>query len=204
MSHEIRTPLNGIIGFTNLLKETPLFDNQMEMVIDIENSSKNLIKIVNDILDFSKIKVDKIDLEIISFDPIEVFETSVSTFLGQAKSKGIEFQVLVDPYIPLELLGDPTKISQIINNLTSNAIKFTPEGGKIQVSISQIIQTKHHAILKFSVKDSGIGIGEEEKNKIFDAFSQADVSTSRKYGGTGLGLSIASKFVEKMGGKFGY
>ena len=201
MSHEIRTPLNGIVGFTKLLKDTPLFEDQKEMVEIIENSSNNLIKIVNDILDFSKIKAGKIDLEIIPFDPIKKFEATIDTHIAQAREKKIELKVSVDPYISTELLGDPTKISQIMTNLISNAIKFTPSSGDIEISILQISQTKEDAVLKFSVKDSGIGISPKEKSKIFDAFSQADVSTSRKYGGTGLGLSIASQFIKRMGGK---
>nr|WP_255494374.1 ATP-binding protein [Sulfurovum sp. bin170] len=201
MSHEIRTPLNGIVGFTKLLKETPLFEDQKEMVSIIEDSSNNLIKIVNDILDFSKIKAGKIDLEIIPFDPIKKFEATIDTYIAQAREKKIELKVSVDPYISTELLGDPTKISQIITNLISNAIKFTPIAGYIEISILQISETKEDAVLKFSVKDSGIGITPTERSKIFDAFSQADVSTSRKYGGTGLGLSIASQFIKRMGGK---
>ncbi len=201
MSHEIRTPLNGIVGFTKLLKDSPLFDDQKEMVSIIEDSSNNLIKIVNDILDFSKIKAGKIDLESISFDPIKKFEATIDTHIAQAREKNIVLKISIDPYIPMELFGDPTKVSQVMTNLISNAIKFTPNGGDIEISILQISQTKEDAVLKFAVKDSGIGITAKEKSKIFDAFSQADVSTSRKYGGTGLGLSIASQFIKRMGGK---
>ena len=201
MSHEIRTPLNGIIGFTKLLKDTPLFDDQKEMVTIIENSSNNLLKIVNDILDFSKIKAGKIDLEIIPFDPIAKFENTIDTYIAQAKEKNISLKVSLDPHITTELIGDPTKLSQIVGNLINNAIKFTPDGGDIKVSIKQTSSTQNSAVLKFSVKDSGIGVTEKEKSKIFDAFSQADISTNRKYGGTGLGLSIASQFIKRMGGR---
>jgi signal transduction histidine kinase/CheY-like chemotaxis protein len=201
MSHEIRTPLNGIIGFTKLLKDTPLFQDQKEMVSIIEYSSNNLLNIVNDILDFSKIKAGKVELESLTFDPVEKFEATIDTFIAQAREKDITLKVSVDPYIPKELLGDPTKISQIIANLINNAIKFTPDGGDIEISIQETSETKESAIVKFSVKDSGIGITAKEKSKIFEAFSQADISTSRKYGGTGLGLTIASQFIEKMGGE---
>jgi signal transduction histidine kinase/CheY-like chemotaxis protein len=201
MSHEIRTPLNGIIGFTKLLKDTPLFDDQKEMVSIIEDSSNNLLNIVNDILDFSKIKAGKVELESLPFDPIKKFEATIDTYIAQAREKDITLKVSIDPYIPKELLGDPTKISQIIANLINNAIKFTPNGGDIEISILEISETKESVVVKFSVKDSGIGITAKEKSKIFEAFSQADISTSRKYGGTGLGLTIASQFIDKMGGE---
>ena len=205
MSHEIRTPLNGIIGFTKELKETNLSDEQVEIVDIIEESSENLMHIVNGILDFSKIKAGKVELEHIPFNPIEKFEASIDTYVAKAREKKIELKVGIDPTIPVEVIGDPTKISQVLNNLISNAIKFTPEHGSVDVNIRQVSQKNTHeegyAYLHFSVEDSGIGVGEEEKKKIFDAFSQADPSTSREYGGTGLGLSIASQFIELMGGK---
>ncbi|HHD82267.1 MAG TPA: response regulator, partial [Campylobacterales bacterium] len=199
----IRTPLNGIIGFTKELKETKLSEEQVEIVDIIEESSENLIHIVNGILDFSKIKAGKIELEDISFNPIEKFEVSIDTYVAKAREKEIELKVCIDPHIPLLVYGDPTKISQVLNNLISNAIKFTPNKGTVEIEISQksLNQAEQNVALYFSVKDSGIGVTEEEKKKIFDAFSQADPSTNREYGGTGLGLSIASQFVKKMGGK---
>ncbi|HIP26556.1 MAG TPA: response regulator [Flavobacteriaceae bacterium] len=203
MSHEIRTPLNGIIGFTKELKETKLSEEQEEIVDIIEESSDNLMHIVNDILDFSKIKAGKITLENILFNPIEKFEASIDTFVAKAREKEIELKVCIDPQIPITVLGDPTKITQILTNLISNAIKFTPNKGIIEIDIKQIIKTSpnKNIELQFSVKDSGIGVSDEEKKEIFNAFSQADVSTSRKYGGTGLGLSIASQFIKHMGGQ---
>ncbi|CAA6810149.1 MAG: BarA sensory histidine kinase (= VarS = GacS) [uncultured Sulfurovum sp.] len=201
MSHEIRTPLNGIIGFTKELKETRLSEEQTEIVDIIEESSGNLMHIVNDILDFSKIKAGKIQLENIPFDPIEKFEAAIDTYIAKAREKEIELKICIDPELPTSVLGDPTKIAQILNNLISNAIKFTPKKGYVEIKIET---TKKHTDskikLQFSVKDSGIGVTSEEKKKIFEAFSQADVSTSRKYGGTGLGLSIASQFIKNMGG----
>jgi len=201
MSHEIRTPLNGIIGFTKELKETRLSEEQVEIVDIIEESSENLIHIVNGILDFSKIKAGKIELEYIPFDPIEKFEASIDTYVAKAREKEIELKVCIDPQIPLLIYGDPTKITQVLSNLISNAIKFTPSKGTVEIEIAQkdFKRTEQTVALYFSVKDSGIGVTQEEKEKIFDAFSQADPSTNRQYGGTGLGLSIASQFIKRMG-----
>ncbi|HHD81869.1 MAG TPA: hypothetical protein ENK94_01615, partial [Campylobacterales bacterium] len=159
MSHEIRTPLNGIIGFTKELKETKLSEEQVEIVDIIEESSENLIHIVNGILDFSKIKAGKIELEDISFNPIEKFEASIDTYVAKAREKEIELKVCIDPHIPLLVYGDPTKISQVLNNLISNAIKFTPNKGTVEIEISQksLNQAEQNVALYFSVKDSGIG-----------------------------------------------
>jgi signal transduction histidine kinase/CheY-like chemotaxis protein/Tfp pilus assembly protein PilE len=201
MSHEIRTPLNGIVGFTQLLKSTPVTDEQEEFISVIEHSSDNLLTIVNDILDLSKIKADKIELENIPFDPVEKFESSIESYAARAAEKDIEFGVYMDPELPSEVIGDPTKISQVIVNLISNAIKFTKASGKVDVRVEKVSESDKDTTVKFSVQDSGIGITEEQKSKIFDAFSQADVSTSRKFGGTGLGLAISGKLVSFMGGK---
>jgi len=201
MSHEIRTPLNGIVGFTQLLKSTEVNAEQEEFITVIENSSDNLLTIVNDILDLSKIKADKIELEDISFDAVEKFESAIESYGARATEKDIDLSVYVDPEMPKMLRGDPTKISQILVNLVSNAIKFTGLQGSIDVRIDKLSEDDKSVELKFSVRDTGIGITEEQKRKIFDAFSQADVSTSRKFGGTGLGLSISSKLVQFMGGE---
>jgi signal transduction histidine kinase/CheY-like chemotaxis protein len=201
MSHEIRTPLNGIVGFTQLLKDTQMDDEQGEFITVIEHSSENLLTIVNDILDLSKIKADKIELEKISFDPVEQFESAVESYGARAAEKNIELGVYIDPELPSKLTGDPTKISQVIVNLISNAIKFTKTKGAVDVSIEKIAESKEYATIKFSVSDTGIGISDSQKKKIFEAFSQADVSTSRKFGGTGLGLAISGKLVSFMGGE---
>ena len=201
MSHEIRTPLNGIVGFTNLLKETDDKEEQAEFISVIEKSSANLLTIVNDILDLSKIKAQKIELESIEFDPVDSFEAAVESYAAKAAEENIDFNIFLDPQLPTLLIGDPTKISQIIVNLVSNAIKFTSKNGEVNVNIEKLFENAEKVEVKFEVSDTGIGITKEQKENIFEAFSQADISTSRKYGGTGLGLSIAGKFIELMGGK---
>jgi len=201
MSHEIRTPLNGIVGFTQLLKDSPLNEEQREFITVIEHSSENLLTIVNDILDLSKIKADKIELESIAFDPVEQFESSVESYAARAAEKNIELGVYIDPELPTLVMGDPTKISQVIVNLISNAIKFTKSKGSVDVVIEKVAESKEYITMKFAVSDTGIGISESQRSKIFDAFSQADVSTSRKFGGTGLGLAISGKLVAFMGGE---
>ncbi len=201
MSHEIRTPLNGIIGFTNILKETELKEDQQEFLAIIEESSNNLISIVNDILDFSKVASGKVEIENIAFNVMEKFEASIDSYAAKAAQKNIDLHLLIDPSLPVELMGDATKISQVIINLLSNAVKFTEEGGRVDIKIEQVTVTDNHVKLRFSITDSGIGMSPKEQEKVFDAFSQADVSTSRKFGGTGLGLSISKKFVSLMGGE---
>ena len=201
MSHEIRTPLNGILGFTQLLKETDDPDERAEFIAVIEKSSENLLTIVNDILDLSKIKAQKIELEAIEFDPVDSFESAVESYAAKAAEENIDFNIFLDPTLPTLLIGDPTKISQVIVNLVSNAIKFTSKNGEVSVSIKKLFENEDKVNIHFEVSDTGIGLTQEQQGKIFEAFSQADVSTSRKYGGTGLGLSISGKFIDHMGGK---
>jgi signal transduction histidine kinase/CheY-like chemotaxis protein len=203
MSHEIRTPLNGIVGFTQLLLDTETTEEQKEYLNIVEKSSEHLLKIVNDILDLAKIKSGKIEFESIEFDPLDAFETAVETYAGKAFKENIDFNVFIDPALPTQLKGDPTKISQILVNLLSNAIKFTPKNGEVSVSIEKRSETENEVKVYFAVSDTGIGITKEQQKRIFQAFSQADVSTSRKYGGTGLGLSISGRLIDLMGGKLG-
>jgi len=201
MSHEIRTPLNGIVGFTELLKDTALHDEQREFVDIIEKSSENLLEIINNILDLSKIESNKLEIEEIVFNATEEFESAVEVYAVRASEKHIDLGCFIDPKLENPLKGDPTKIKEVVINLLSNAVKFTNSGGQITVDIRKMESERGRAKVKFSVKDSGIGVTQEQKEKIFDAFSQADSSITRKYGGTGLGLTISSSFIELMGGQ---
>ncbi len=203
MSHEIRTPLNGIVGFTELLKNTDLNEEQREFVNIIEKSSENLLEIINAILDLSKIESNKIEIENIVFDPITEFENAIEVYAPKAAEKDITLSLFVDPSLEKPLKGDPTKIKEVLINLVSNAIKFTETGGAVSVEIKKLGLIEGRAKLYFEVKDTGIGIPAEKKAQIFEAFSQADISVTRKYGGTGLGLTISSEFVKLMGGQLG-
>ena len=197
MSHEIRTPLNGIVGFTEILRSTDLTEEQDEFLGIIDKSSENLLSIINNILDLSKIESNKIEIENIVFDAAEEFESAVETYAVAATEKNIDLNFYMDPEIPTKLKGDPTKIKEIVINLLSNAVKFTSYGGEVNLEITNV-ENSH---IKFVVQDNGIGMTKDQQSRIFDAFSQADVSVTRKYGGTGLGLTISSQFVELMGGE---
>ena len=201
MSHEIRTPLNGILGFLELLKTTPTNVEQQEYISTIEQSAKNLLQIVNNILDVSKIESNKISLELIDFKALDEFENSVEIFSTPAAQKQIEYVTDISPDMPSVLKGDILKIKEILTNLINNAIKFTHKNGTISVKIKFNGIKNDKANLYFEVKDTGIGMSEEQKAKIFEAFSQADESVTRKYGGTGLGLTIVKNYIEMMGGE---
>jgi len=201
MSHEIRTPLNGIIGFTKFLKSTSLSIEQDEFVHIIRKSSEDLLSIINDILDISKIENGNIEVEEVFFNPMEEFENVIESYAANASKKDIDFALWIDPSLSSNLLrSDPGKIKQVLINLISNALKFTEKKGSIDVIIQQVESKEDEFSIKFSVKDTGIGISEENKSKVFEAFIQADSSTSRKYGGTGLGLTISSSLVNSLGG----
>jgi len=201
MSHEIRTPLNGIVGLTELLDGTKLTDEQKEFVSMIRESSNNLTVIVNDVLDVSKMNADKMELESISFDIFKKIESSVGMFVTKIDTKEIDLNLFVDPRIPQNLIGDPTRLAQVIINLVSNAVKFTDTKGKIGVYAEYLSRDNDDITFKVSVSDSGIGLTKEQQSKIFEAYGQADASTTRKSGGTGLGLTISSKIIDSMGSK---
>ena len=201
MSHELRTPLNGIIGFTQLLKGTPLDEDQEEFTSIIETSSNNLLSIIDDVLDISKISAAKMELEEISFDFVDKVESVVEILSAPAEQKNIVLGVYIDPKLAKQRVGDPAKLTQVLTNLVGNAIKFTPNAGTVSVIVEPYKDEQNVEKIQFAVKDTGIGISEEDQAKIFDAFAQVDASTSRKFGGTGLGLAISSQMVEIMGGK---
>ena len=202
MSHEIRTPLNGIVGFTELLKDSGLEEEQIEFVDIIEKSSENLLEIINNILDLSKIESNKLEIEHIPFNPVLEFESAVEVYAVRASEKSINLGCFVDPALDAMLKGDPTKLKEVLINLLSNAVKFTHNNGFININIRKLDSDNPGTTkIKFEIQDSGIGISEEQMSRIFEAFNQADLSITRKYGGTGLGLTISSNFVEMMGGK---
>ncbi|PHS57667.1 MAG: hybrid sensor histidine kinase/response regulator [Sulfurimonas sp.] len=202
MSHEIRTPLNGIVGFTDLLKNSELKAEQKEFVDVIEKSSQNLLDVIKNILDISKIESNKHEVEDTIFNPLEEFQSAVDVYAVKSSEKNIDLACFIDPKLEIPLRGDPTKIKEVLINLISNAIKFTDINGFINVHIRKKISTKTGITkIYFAVQDNGIGVSKKQRSKIFEAFSQADKSITRKYGGTGLGLTISSNFIKLLGGK---
>ncbi|TAH33579.1 MAG: PAS domain S-box protein [Alphaproteobacteria bacterium] len=202
ISHEIRTPMNGILGFSQLLSDTKLTDEQDDYIKVIQNSSKSLLNIINDILDMSKIESGRLRLESILLNPNAIIDSVIGLTMPMAKEKNLTIVKEVIGSVPDYVLGDPTRLSQILLNIVSNAIKFTEKGG-ITIRVQNMGHEKKFTKIKFEIIDTGIGIEPKILGKLFEKFTQADSSISRKYGGTGLGLAIARELTELMGGQIG-
>ncbi len=200
MSHEIRTPLNGIVPMLEMLARAPLAPDQREMLATASASSHQLLRIVDDILDYSKLEANKLDLEITGFNLRELLDSVLQLMYRPAENKGLRLSLQLDPSVRLPVRGDPVRLRQVLTNLVGNAIKFT-DRGSITVVVRRLGETAAQHLLRFEVRDTGIGIEEDARHRLFHSFSQADASTTRLYGGTGLGLAICRRIVDLMGGR---
>jgi signal transduction histidine kinase/CheY-like chemotaxis protein len=200
ISHELRTPMNGVIGMSEALQATLLDEEQREHARTLQMCSETLLSLINDVLDFSKIEAKKLQLEEIVFSLKKNIQDTAAVFARQAEQKALELEVELDPRVPEEVCGDPTRLRQVLYNLLGNAIKFT-ERGSVRLSVELVRAETNAALIKIGVHDTGIGIPAEHHAHLFQPFSQADASTTRRFGGTGLGLAIARQIVEAMGGK---
>lgn len=199
MSHEIRTPLNGIVGFLELMSMTSLNQEQKDYLRDIKSATNGLLTIINDILDYSKIEADKLILEYIVVDLYNLVEDAVKLFSPSAYEKGIEIHTKIHNNVPVSIMGDPNKLRQVLNNLIGNAVKFT-EDGEVAITVRSLEENDTKATVQFEIADTGIGMDARDEERLFQVFTQADASTTRKYGGTGLGLAISKKIIDLMNG----
>ncbi|MEW6266118.1 MAG: ATP-binding protein [Thermodesulfobacteriota bacterium] len=202
MSHELRTPLNAIMGNVHLALQTDLIPKQKGYLVKIEGASKSLLSLIQSVLDFSKIETDKLNLEAVPFRMQDVLEKLFNLVIRQARDKNLAFSITASSDVPPELIGDPHRLEQVLYNLTENAVKFT-EAGQIAVSVEVVGKDHDVVTLKFTVRDTGIGLGENQRAEVFQTFTQVDASSTRKYGGAGLGLAMSKRLVEMMGGEIG-
>ena len=201
MSHEMRTPMNAILGMTQIAAKTEDTEKLKYCMSNIENSSAHLLRLINDILDLSKIEAGKLELDNLPLNIEKMLIRVCGLVVEKIENKNIKFNIVLSTRMRRRYIGDELRLSQVVTNLFSNAVKFTPEGGKIELTVSEIKSDKNYSILRFAVKDTGIGMTKEQAGRLFKAFEQAEKGTTRKFGGTGLGLAISKKIVEKMDGR---